>query len=110
MHPIIQNNLEIIKALCSKHHVKELYVFGSAVRGDFNEKSDVDFLAKFNLLPNVENLDELSSYFKNLDELKSLLQKTLRREVDLIEEKNIKNTYLIENINKEKQLLYAKAG
>jgi predicted nucleotidyltransferase len=55
MHPIIQNNLEIIKTLCSKHHVKELYVFGSVVREDFGADSDVDFLLEYDDLANTKD-------------------------------------------------------
>src|SRR4249920_3883472 len=110
MQSIIQENLETIKALCEKHHVKELYVFGSAARDDFNENSDIDLLAKFSITANFDDLQDLNYYFKNQDDLKMLLQKTFHRDIDLIEEKNIKNIYLVENINREKQLLYAKAG
>lgn len=110
MHPIIKNNLEIIRLLCRSYHVSELYAFGSVVRDDFRKESDVDLLAKYSLYPNIENIEELAYYYTNQDELKMLLQKILKREVDLIDEKNIKNIYLAENINKEKQLLYAKTG
>jgi predicted nucleotidyltransferase len=67
-------------------------------------------LANFLITSNTENLDELVPYFNNQHELKSLLENTFKREVDLIEEKNIKNIYLLQNINKEKQMLYASAG
>lgn len=87
MQPIIKNNLEVIRDLCKKHHVKELYAFGSVVRDDFNADSDIDLLANFLTSANLNNLEELARYFKNQDELKMLLQKTLHREVDLIEEK-----------------------
>ena len=39
--------LDTIAALCRKYHVKELAIFGSALRGDFQPDSDVDFLVKF---------------------------------------------------------------
>ena len=43
--PIIEDNKYAISALCRKHSVKALWVFGSAATGAWNpETSDVDFL------------------------------------------------------------------
>lgn len=43
--------LEIDKArlaeVCRRHHILRLSVFGSALRGDFGPRSDVDFLVEF---------------------------------------------------------------
>ncbi|MGO8671706.1 MAG: nucleotidyltransferase family protein [Capsulimonadaceae bacterium] len=36
--------LEDIDALCRKHHVRELALFGSAARGDARLDSDLDFI------------------------------------------------------------------
>lgn len=36
-----------LKQFCEKHHIKALSVFGSALRDDFSETSDVDFLVEF---------------------------------------------------------------
>ena len=36
-----------IAAFCKRNHIRKLLLFGSALRGDFNEKSDVDFLVEF---------------------------------------------------------------
>lgn len=48
MAPLITENIDQIIAACKRHHLKNLYVFGSAVReNDFNEDSDVDFLYNF---------------------------------------------------------------
>ena len=40
---LIKRNMDQIVALCEKHKVLELCVFGSAVNGRFNKNSDVDF-------------------------------------------------------------------
>lgn len=43
--PIIEDNRDAIVALCRKHRVKALWVFGSATSNSWNpETSDVDFL------------------------------------------------------------------
>lgn len=36
-----------IAALCRKHHIRRLALFGSALRGDFSESSDLDILVEF---------------------------------------------------------------
>jgi len=38
---------EKIVALCRKYRIRELSLFGSRVRGDFNDASDYDFLVDF---------------------------------------------------------------
>ena len=38
---------EQIAALCRKHHIKSLSVFGSALHGDDTSESDVDILVEF---------------------------------------------------------------
>ncbi len=60
MAPLITENIDQIIAACKRHHLKNLYVFGSAVReNDFNEDSDVDFL------PILKN--EVELLLKNYD-------------------------------------------
>jgi len=44
---LITNNLKDIVALCEKHGVASLSVFGSMARGEASEASDVDLLVKF---------------------------------------------------------------
>ena len=39
--------MEAIESLCRKYQVSELSVFGSAVRPDFGEHSDIDLLVSF---------------------------------------------------------------
>jgi predicted nucleotidyltransferase len=36
-----------LAALCRRHHVRSLRLFGSALRDDFNAQSDVDLLVEF---------------------------------------------------------------
>lgn len=79
MHPLIENNLPQISELCEKHNVKRLYVFGSALRDDFQPgESDLDFAAEYKqMVPG----DCARSYFSLLRGLKDLL----KSEIDLIE-------------------------
>jgi predicted nucleotidyltransferase len=38
---------EQIADFCRLHHIRRLAVFGSALRSDFNENSDIDILVEF---------------------------------------------------------------
>ena len=44
MHPLIENNRAEILALAERHGVRDVRVFGSMVRGDTDDASDVDLL------------------------------------------------------------------
>lgn len=111
MAPEITNNLDKIIEACKEFQVQTLYVFGSAARqNDFNSAySDIDFLADFKLKPTITNMDELAFYFENIDALTNKFKLICNRNIDLIIEKNIKNKYLLESINKDKKLIYAEA-
>ena len=89
-----------IRLLCQKNRVKSLYVFGSVLTNRFTDKSDID------LIVDIDSIDplEYSDFYFNL---KFALEDLLRREIDLLESRALKNPYLIDNINKSKTLLYA---
>ena len=44
MHPLIENNRAGILALAERHGVSNARVFGSVIRGDADDVSDVDLL------------------------------------------------------------------
>ena len=96
---IIDKNRDKIKALCNKHKVSRLFVFGSILTDRFKRTSDVDFIVDF------EGID-LYDYADNYFELKTSLEKLLKRQVDLLEDKAIKNPYLRQSIDSSKQLIY----
>lgn len=107
MVDLIQNNLKLITDACKQHHVKELFVFGSAARvKDFTDKSDVDVLVNFEVLP-LDTNEDVFYVVENRDALEMKLKRIFKREIDLVEEKNISNKYLRYFINKDKKLLYA---
>ena len=95
----LQNHISDISKLCNTYKVKELYAFGSVIREDFNDRSDIDLVVDFQP---IDVLDYADNYF----DLKFSLEKILKRPIDLLEEKAIKNPYFKENINKQKQLIY----
>lgn len=100
---IIELHKNAVIELCKQHHVKSLYVFGSAVRGDFKEDSDVDFSVLFDR--NTLNTPE--DFGENYLEFILKLEKEFKRDVDVVNEENIKNPYFANVLNRTKQLLYA---
>ena len=88
-----------IMILCRHHHVKTLYAFGSALTDRFNNDSDVDLIVAFNEIP-------VEDYADNYFDFKFSLQDIFNRPVDLLEEQAIRNPYFLQNINRNKQLIY----
>jgi predicted nucleotidyltransferase len=96
---VIDQNIEIIRDLCSKHKVSRLFVFGSVLSKKFRKSSDIDLLVDF--------IDvDLYSYADNYFDLKDALENIFKRNVDLLEDKAIKNPYLRQSIDSSKQLIY----
>ena len=99
MNNILQQTISEIKSLCHKHRVKSLYVFGSVLTPQFTDKSDVDFLVNF-------KKEEITDYFTNFFELKYALEQAIGREIDLVEERAIRNPIFKQSIERTKQLIY----
>ena len=73
---------EDLAALCRRHQIRELAVFGSALREDFRETSDLDLLVSF--LPDAKiGFLELARAQRELGEL-------FRRPVDLVPKSGLK--------------------
>lgn len=96
---LIDQNRELIVELCKEHKVKSLYAFGSILTDKFNPKSDIDLIVNFKEI-------DLLEYADNYFDFKFSLEDTLKRPVDLLEEKAIKNPYLRKSVEKSKQLIY----
>lgn len=74
---LIENNSQKIIALCQKHKVGKLFVFGSLLTDHFNEGSDVDMVVDFDEVT-------LEDYEDNYFDLKFSLEDIFGREVDLL--------------------------
>jgi len=92
--------IQELQKLCARHSVDAFYLFGSRANGMASSESDYDFLVRFS--PQIELRDYGQNFFDLLESLKSLLGSP----VDLVTENTIKNPVLLEEINKEKQLIY----
>ena len=88
-----------ITDLCRQYHVNKLFAFGSVVTGGFNEQSDVDLIVDF-------DKQAIRDHFLNYFDFKYSLENIFQREVDLLEEQPIRNSYLRRNIEKSKNLIY----
>ena len=105
MHRLIADKQEEIAAICHRHRVERLEVFGSAARGtDFDpERSDIDFLVEFN---SEREPVTLQRYLDMIEDLSSAMARG--GGVDLVEEKWIRNPYMKEAIKDERELVFEK--
>ncbi len=97
----LDNYLNNLKGLCQQNNVKSLFVFGSVLTDRFNDNSDID------LVVDIDSSDPID-YADNYFNLKFALQDLFKRQIDLLENKAIKNPYIRHNIDKSKYLIYAK--
>ena len=96
---VIDKNINIIRDLCLRHKVYTLFVFGSVLTSKFKKSSDIDLLVDFK---DVDLYDYADNYF----DLKDALENIFNRDVDLLEDKAIKNPYLRQSIDSSKRLIY----
>ena len=102
MIDLIRDNMQKLDAICEKHMVKSLFLFGSAATTQFNsETSDLDFMVEFQ--PSVNPIDYADNYFSLMDDLKKLFE----RNIDLVSSRAVKNKILIASIDSTKVQLYA---
>lgn len=94
----IEPFLPEIEKICKKYDAKSLTLFGSALTDEFDlEKSDFDFLL------------ELNGYKKGIVRIiriKEELESLLKKEVDLVFPKNIRNSLLKEYIMRKTRVCY----
>ena len=90
--------MQAIRRLCEEYRVRELALFGSALRNDFRPESDFDLLVDFQ--PDVQ------VGFLALNELQRKLSEVLHRPVDLVPKGGLKKL-IRERIISEAKVLYA---
>lgn len=101
MHPAIAQHQAGISAICRRYSIRQLDVFGSAARADdFNPtSSDADFLVEFAR----GTRPGLAAFFG----AKTDLEQLLGRGVDLVESGAVRNPYVLANINRHREAVYA---
>jgi uncharacterized protein len=101
MHPLIEDHLDAIRALCREFGVARLEVFGSVMTGAFDEESDVDFIVDY---PDGYDLGPWAGRHLALQER---LESMLGRRVDLVMASAIRKPRFIQAISSSRRLLYA---
>ncbi|HOT14956.1 MAG TPA: nucleotidyltransferase domain-containing protein [Bacteroidales bacterium] len=90
--------IETIKGYFKARPVLKAYLFGSYVRGDADEKSDIDILV---------DLDYSQKIGLQFIQMKIDLEQLLSAKVDLVSENGL-SKYIKPIVDKEKLLIYAK--
>ena len=88
-----------IQRCCSQLKVARLDLFGSGTTDEFSNESDLDFLVSF--LPGQADL--LGKFLA----LKEQLERTLKRRVDLVSSKSVKNPFFQETIERTRKNVFA---
>lgn len=102
MHELIDRSRTEIAEFCRRYGVRRLEVFGSAARGaDFDPAvSDADFLVEFEPDGARSPLEQFFGFAQSLERL-------LGRPVDLVERGAIANPYILADMDKAHELVYA---
>jgi hypothetical protein len=104
MIPLVEDRRQEVEALCRRFRVRQLDLFGSAARGEFDAgRSDLDFAVQFEAL---ERGEHGRVYFGLLLALQDLFE----RDVDLVILSSVQNPYLLQEILETRRLVYAAAA
>lgn len=75
---------DILAEICKRYKISEIALFGSALRDDFTESSDIDLLVEF-------KPDSGITLF-NIVDLKDEFEKLFGREVDIVPKNAVKRS------------------
>ena len=99
---LISSRLSAIQKLCRIHKVKYLWVFGSVLRDEFKEDSDIDFLYDLD-----EGAIPEGKYLYHLDGLiEGILAIFPNRKIDLVHYPSLRNPYFLKSVDATKVPLY----
>ncbi|MGB7337342.1 MAG: nucleotidyltransferase domain-containing protein [Phototrophicaceae bacterium] len=91
-----------IKSICEKWSIIELAFFGSVLRDDFSDTSDIDILVRFD--------EPVKLTFSDWDTMERELSDSFGRKVDLVDRKTVETSanYLRKHaILNDAQVIYA---
>ena len=97
---VVDQKTEQIRLLSRKYSVKELYVFGSALREDFGPGSDIDLAVVFSRKGIAGSFDQYFDFKTEREEL-------LGRPVDLVCAAAVRNSVFRQELDQTKRLIYA---
>ncbi len=84
MKAILDIDMKEVASLCERWHIRELYLFGSALREDFGPQSDLDFLVVYAPDAKITLFDEA--------QIQEELEALLGRPVDLISRRAVEES------------------
>jgi len=99
MYAQVHLDKEALVAFCRKWRIRELSLFGSALREDFGPDSDLDFLVSFE--------PEVRMGIDALIEMKEELEARYGRPVDVVEKEALRNPWRRYGILRTREVLYA---
>jgi uncharacterized protein len=99
MNAIVETHADGLTDFCRQWKIRELSLFGSALREDFGPESDLDFLVSFETGAEWDLFD--------LVEMKEELQTLFGRPVDIVEKEALRNPWRKHEILKTRQIVYA---
>ncbi len=91
--------IEALKQWCTKWRIRELSVFGSALRPDFSDTSDLDLLVQFD--------DEVVWDFDQLDQMTREAESLVGRSVDVVSTRALRNPFIRADVMSTRRVLYA---
>jgi predicted nucleotidyltransferase len=95
----ISLNYKDIIVLCEKYGINELSIFGSSIRDDFTQDSDVDILVSFG--------DKSEITLFDIMDLENEFSQLLKRDVDIVEKESLKNPIRRDRILSTREIIYA---
>jgi hypothetical protein len=99
MNARVQLDRTVLAEFCHKWQIRELSLFGSALRDDFGPDSDLDFLVSFAPEARWDLFDVI--------EMRDELAQTFGRPVDLVEKEALRNPWRRNEILRTREVLYA---
>jgi predicted nucleotidyltransferase len=90
--------MDALADLCRRYHVRELALFGSVLRDDFRDDSDIDILVEY-------ESDAQVGLYEHFD-LQRDLEQLLGRRVDLVSKRGL-NVVIRDDVLRSSQVLYA---
>ena len=96
---VIDQNINQIIKLCEINKVKAFFAFGSVTTDKFRPDSDID------LVVDIDDADPIS-YSDKYFNLKFQLEEILKRQIDLLEQKTIRNKFLNSEIERTKVQIF----
>ncbi|WP_106507309.1 nucleotidyltransferase family protein [Brachybacterium timonense] len=91
-------DLDAIRSAAERHGVAELALFGSVLTGGFGADSDIDFLVVF--------LPDRPDPFEDFCALRDDLRAIVKRDVDLVVKRAIRNPYFRESALSQAETVY----